>query len=211
MNNMHTLADTIRFGRPISEARSALILIHGRGSSAEDMASLADAFDVADLALLAPAASGGSWYPQRFFVPLEHNEPSLTNALRTIDALVREVTAAGIPAERIGLIGFSQGACLALEHTARAGLRHAFTAGLSGALIGPLNTPRPKRDLQRIPILIGCAESDAHIPLEHVAHSVFALTEMNATVTKQIYPGGAHTVFPQEITWINQQLAKLRA
>jgi phospholipase/carboxylesterase len=123
---------------------------------------------------------------------------------------VQEAVAAGIPTERIGLIGFSQGACLALEHTARAGKRYGFTAGLSGALIGPLDTPRPNRDLLGTPILLGCAESDAHIPIEHVEHTASILTAMNAEVTKQIYAGGAHTVFPQEIAWLNQQLAKLR-
>ena len=161
---MHKIADTLRLGHALAEARGALILIHGRGSSADEIAGLADAFNASDFAIFAPAADGGSWYPQRFFIPLEHNEPSLTHALNTIGALVKEVTAAGIPTEKIGLIGFSQGACLALEHTARAGTRYGFTAGLSGALIGPLDTPRPKRDLRGTPILIGCAEADAHIP-----------------------------------------------
>jgi len=207
---MHTIADTLRIGHTLTDARGALILIHGRGSSAEEIAGLADVLEASDIAILVPEADGGSWYPQRFFVPLEHNEPSLTHALNTIDALVKEITAAGIPTEQIGLIGFSQGACLALEHTARAGARYGFTAGLSGALIGPLDTPRPRRDLLGTPILLGCAESDAHIPLEHVEHSAVALTDMNANVTKQIYPGGAHIVFPQEVAWLNQQLAKLR-
>lgn len=207
---MHTIADTLRRGRPLAGARGALILIHGRGSSPEDIVGLADAFDSEGFAILAPGADGGSWYPQRFFVPLEHNEPSLTHALNMIDAAVHEVTAAGIPSGRIGLIGFSQGACLALEHTARTAKRYGFTAGLSGALIGPLDTPRPGRDLRGTPILLGCAESDAHIPIEYVEHSASVLAAMNAKVTKQIYPGGAHSVFPQEIAWLNQQLAELR-
>jgi len=208
---MQPTADTFRLGHPLAGARGALILIHGRGSSPEDIAGLAEAFDSDGFAILAPGADGGSWYPQRFSVPLEHNEPSLTHALNTIDALVQEVTAAGIPSERIGLIGFSQGACLALEHTARAGTRYGFTAALSGALIGPLATPRAKRDLRGTPILLGCAESDAHIPLEYINHSAAVLADMNAKVTKQIYAGGAHTVFSQEIAWLNQQLAHLRA
>jgi phospholipase/carboxylesterase len=207
---MHTTADTLRFGRPLSDARAALILIHGRGSSAADIAGLTESLDAPNCAFLAPSADRGSWYPQRFYVPLELNEPSLTQALRTIDALVKEVTTAGIPPNRIGLVGFSQGACLALEHTARAGTRYGFTAALSGALIGPLDTPRPKRDLGRTPILLGCAESDAHIPLEHVEHSAGVLAGMNAEVTKQIYAGSAHTVFPQEIEWLNRQLSELK-
>ena len=162
---MHTVADTLRFGKPLAEAKAALILIHGRGSSPEDIAGLADALDASNLACLAPAAESGTWYPQRFFVPLKQNEPWLSSGLKTIDDLVGEAVAGGVPADRIGLIGFSQGACLALEHTVRAERRYAFTAGLSGALIGPLDTPRPQRDFKGMPVLLGCAEGDAHIPL----------------------------------------------
>jgi predicted esterase len=201
----------LRLGPPLAEARGALILIHGRGSSPEDITGLTDAFNAGDFAFLAPAADGGTWYPQRFYVPLADNEPSLTQALQTIESLVKEITASGIPPERMGLIGFSQGACLALEHTARTGRSYGFTAALSGALIGPLDTVRPSRDLHRAPILLGCAESDAHIPLEHVEHSADVFTGMNANVTQQIYPGSGHTVFPSEIDWINEQIAKLRA
>ena len=118
---MKTLSSTFRFGSSIDRARGALILVHGRGSSPADIARLADSLDVPDLALLAPAAATGSWYPQRFFVPLELNEPSLSAALATIEGLVAEVTVVGIRHEQIGVIGFSQGACLALEHLARSG------------------------------------------------------------------------------------------
>lgn len=208
---MHTLADTLQLGAPLPKARSAVILIHGRGSSAEGIAGLTEMFDGSDIAYLAPSAKGGTWYPQRFFVALEDNEPWLSRALGTIEALVSDITAAGVPAERIGLIGFSQGACLALEHTARAGRRYGFTAALSGALIGPLDTARAPHDLGRTPVLLGCAEHDAHIPRDFVERSEVVLGGMNADVTKQIYRGSAHTVFPQEIAWIKAQLAKLRA
>jgi predicted esterase len=206
---MHTATDTVQFGQPLAQARGALILLHGRGSSPDDISRLTTALDAGDFACFAPAAAGGTWYPQRFFVPLPNNEPWLGSALKTVDDVAGEIIAGGIPAERIGLIGFSQGACLALEHTAGAGRRYGFTAALSGALIGPLDTPRPPRDLRGTPILLGCAEADAHIPLEFVEHSATALETMQARVTKQIYRGAAHTVFPQELAWINQQLAAL--
>jgi predicted esterase len=206
---MHTTADALRFGQPLRDARGVLLLIHGRGSSAEDIAALAEAMSARDFACIAPSAENGTWYPERFFVPLKRNEPWLTGALKTVDSLVEEVISAGITPNRIGLIGFSQGACLTLEHTYRAGGRYAFTAGLSGALIGPLDTARAKQDFSGMPVLLGCAESDGHIPLEHVEHSAAVFERMNATVTKQIYPGGAHTVFPQEVAWINEQLARV--
>lgn len=208
---MHTLSDTLRFGHPLARARGALIFIHGRGSSAEDIAGLADALPAEDFAGFAPSAEGSTWYPQRFFVPLAQNEPWLGSALDTVEGLVGEILAAGLPPERIGLIGFSQGACLALEHIARAGRRYAFTAALSGALIGPLDTVRSPRDLGGLPVLLGCAEHDAHIPPAFVERSATVLAGMNAAVTKQIYPGGAHTVFQPELTWLEGQLAAVRA
>jgi predicted esterase len=204
---MHTPPDTLRFGPSLAQARGALILLHGRGSSAEDIARLAEALPAQDFACLAPSAANGTWYPQRFLAPLAQNEPWLGSALATVESLVSEAMAAGIPAGRIGLIGFSQGACLALEHAARAGRRYAFTAALSGALIGPLDTARPARELAGLPVLLGCAEHDAHIPLPYVEHSATVLTDMNAAVTKQVYPGAAHTVFAPEIDWITRRLA----
>lgn len=201
-----TSAHTLRLGPALKDAPGALILIHGRGSSAEDIAGLAGVIGAEHLATLVPQAPGHTWYPQRFLAPTAHNEPYLTNALATVDALVKDALAAGIPSERIALAGFSQGACLALEYAARNPRRYAFVAALSGALIGPTDTPRDCGDLQRTPVLLGCAEHDAHIPLEHVEHSAAALSAFNADVTKFVYPGSAHTVFPTEVDWLRTRV-----
>ncbi len=208
--HLHDTTHTLRFGAPLTEAHGVVILVHGRGSSADDIAGLAKAFGGVQLAYLAPEAANNSWYPHRFLVPPAQNEPWLSSALSVIDALVTEAHAAGIPSERIGLVGFSQGACLVLEYAVRHPRRHAFVAGLSGALIGPTSAPRDIVDLQRTPVLIACAEADAHIPLEHVEHSAAALAAFNANVTKRVFPGSAHTVFPEEITWLQKQAAALR-
>lgn len=192
--HLHTATNALRLGAPLAKARGAVILVHGRGSSAEDIAGLTDIFEADDLAYLAPEAANNTWYPHRFLVPPAQNEPWLSSALAVIDTLVAEALAAGVPAERIALVGFSQGACLALEYAARHPRRYAFVAALSGALIGPTDTARDAVDLKGTPVLIGCAERDAHIPLEHVEHSAAALTALNASVTKQIFPGSAHTV-----------------
>jgi phospholipase/carboxylesterase len=201
----HTLSDTLRFGPPLASAERAVILLHGRGSSPEDIAGLSRVLPSDSVSFLAPAAENGTWYPERFFVPLDRNEPWLSDAIGVIDSLVEEARAAGIASERIGLIGFSQGGCLALEYAFRHPHRYAFIAGLSGALIGPLETPRKKVDLQSTPVLVACAERDPHIPLEHVEQTARFMTQFGAQVTKQIFPGGAHTVFPDEIAWLKQQ------
>ncbi|MGH8019479.1 MAG: alpha/beta hydrolase [Opitutaceae bacterium] len=189
-----------RAGPPLQRARAAIILVHGRGSSGQEIPGLSRAFDApADAALIAPNATRGTWYPQRFLAPLENNEPWLGSALEVVDELVREAQANGIPFERIGLVGFSQGACLILEYTMRQPRRFGFVAGLSGALIGPPGTPRPVVDLQQTPVLIACAEHDAHVPVRFVEQSAASFSGSGAVVTKQIFPCAAHTVFPEEI------------
>lgn len=210
MQLLHTINHTLRLGSPSAQASGAMVLLHGRGSSADDIAGLARSLKGAPLAFLAPNATDGTWYPQRFFVPLEHNEPWLTSALGVMDELVNEVHAAGIPFERVGIAGFSQGACLALEYAARHPRRYGFIAGLSGALIGPLDATRPATDLKRTPTLVACAENDAHIPLEFVEKSAVTLAGFNADVTRQIFRGSSHSVFPDEIAWLRQQVAEWR-
>ncbi|MBC8041020.1 MAG: phospholipase, partial [Opitutaceae bacterium] len=143
--HLHDATNTLRLGLPLAKARGAVILVHGRGSSAEDITGLIRTFDPAvakALAYLAPEAANNSWYPQRFLVPPAQNEPWLSSALATIDTLVTEALAAGIPSECIALVGFSQGACLSLEYASRHPRRYAFIGGLSGALIGPTDTAR---------------------------------------------------------------------
>ncbi|HXB01825.1 MAG TPA: dienelactone hydrolase family protein [Opitutaceae bacterium] len=205
MPKLHETTSTSRFGSTFSQARGAVILVHGRGSSPHDIAGLADVIPGASVAFLAPAATDGTWYPQRFLAPLERNEPWLSSALDVIDQLMAEVLAAGIAAEQIGLAGFSQGACLVLEYAARHPRRYGFVAGLSGALIGPRDTPRPAGDLQRTPVLLGCAELDAHIPVDYVERSAEIFTRLNADVTKQIFPGAVHGIFPAETEWLKKR------
>jgi predicted esterase len=203
----HEMAATLRFGASLAESRSAVILLHGRGSSPRDIAGLADTLPGTDIAFLAPGATNGTWYPQRFFAPLERNEPYLSDALGVIDHLVSEIHDSGLSSERIGLIGFSQGGCLALEYAARHPRRYGFVAGLSGALIGPLDSPRAAADLRGTPVLVGCAAGDLHIPRDYVEQSAETLSRLGATVTKQIFRGDDHTVFPEEINWLSQQIA----
>jgi phospholipase/carboxylesterase len=210
--HLQDTTNTLRLGAPLASARGAVILLHGRGSSPDDITGLIRAFDpavVPHLAWIAPEAAHNSWYPQRFLAPPAHNEPWLSSALAVIDTLVAEALAAGIPSERIALAGFSQGACLVLEYAARHPRRYAFVAGLSGALIGPVDTTRDRVDLLSTPVLLGCAEADAHIPREHVEHSATALAAFNADVTKHIFPGSAHTVFQPEIDWLKARSASL--
>jgi predicted esterase len=206
---VHDIAHTLRFGTPLAEASRAVILVHGRGASAEDIAGLAGVLPASGTAFLAPDAAQGTWYPQRFFMPLAENEPSLSDGIALLHHLVAEIQLAGLSPGQIGLAGFSQGGCLALEYLVRHPARFAFVAGMSSALIGPAGTPRPVVDLQQVPVLVACAERDPHIPLEFVKSTSATFQDLQADLTTQIFPGGDHTVFQEEIDWIAARMSAL--
>ncbi len=207
--NLHSPTNALRFGEPLATAQGAVILLHGRGGSAEDVAGLAKVFDGYKFAFIVPQATNHTWYPQRFFVPTTENEPWLSSALGVVASLVSEVRQAGVPADRVGLVGFSQGACLSLEYATRHPLRYGFIGGLSGALIGPEDLARPEVDLSGTPILLGCAEDDPHIPREYVEQSAKTLERFGARVNLHIFGGSAHVIVGEEIEWLKDQAAKL--
>ncbi|NNE68843.1 MAG: phospholipase [Rhodothermales bacterium] len=209
-----------RAGPPVEDAAAVAIVLHGRGASAESILDLGLAFDLDDLALLAPQADGHTWYPFSFLAPLDHNEPYLTGALARIDHLFQEVLSRGIPAERIALIGFSQGACLSLEYTARSAHHPGAVVALSGGLIGNGHVtgsapPEDKTfdyegDLSGCRVFLGCSDVDAHIPLARVQRSAAVLSGLGAEVDARIYPGMGHTVNADELTAGRAVLAALR-
>jgi predicted esterase len=187
-------------GAPAAAAAGALILVHGRGGSAADMQQLAGALERPHVACFAPAAAGGTWYPFSFLEPLKRNEPHLSSALRLLGTALGKVEAAGIPAERVVLLGFSQGACLALEFAARHARRYGGIVGLSGGLIGPEDTPRDYAgSFAGTPAFLGCSDVDPHVPKRRVDQTAAVLERLGAVVTKRIYPGMGHTINSDEL------------
>jgi phospholipase/carboxylesterase len=205
---MTTIAnELIRAGAPVGAARAAMVLVHGRGASAEGMLGLADAFDAKDIAYVAPQARLGSWYPHSFMAAISQNEPYLSDALKTLSSVVGDLERQGVPSDRIVLVGFSQGACLALEFAARNARRYGGVVGLSGGLIGPEGTPRTYAgSLAGTPVFLGCSDVDFHIPLARVHESTEVLTKLGGDVTEIIYPGMGHTVVQDEIDHVKKIL-----
>jgi predicted esterase len=197
-------------GRPLAEAGAAVILAHGRGGSAEDLLALGAELQRPELAYLAPQAAGQSWYPYSFLAPLPQNEPWLSSALELLGDLVAHVESGGIAAERIVLLGFSQGACLSTEFAARNARRFGGVVALSGGLIGPPETPRDyPGSLAGTPVFLGCSDRDPHIPRERVAESAQVLERMGGAVTERIYPGLGHTVNEDELDFVRGLLGGL--
>ncbi len=201
-------------GTPLRAASYALVLVHGRGGSAEGMLPIAKAARATEAALVAPAATGNSWYPKRFLDPREHNEPWLSSALASVGAAVNQVRAAGIPSERIILVGFSQGACLTLEYATMAATSHirfGGVAALAGGLIGdPLVPRRDQGSLGGTPVLLACGNVDAHIPEAIVRSSAEVFRALGASVDLRIYPGIGHDIVGDEIDALTEMVNTVR-
>jgi phospholipase/carboxylesterase len=203
-------SNVIRAGAPLGAARAAMVLVHGRGASAEGMLALADAFDANDIAYLAPQARAGSWYPQSFMAPIAANEPHLSNALKMLSNVVEDLERQEMPREKIVLLGFSQGACLTLEFAARNASRFGGVIGLSGGLIGPEGMPRNYTgSLAGTPMFVGCSDVDFHIPLSRVHESTEMLKKLGGNVTEVIYPGMGHTIVQDEVDHVKRILQRV--
>lgn len=193
------------------EASAAVLMLHGRGASAISILTLADELGhPPGFAYLAPQAAGHTWYPYSFLAPIEANEPWLSSALAAVDATMQTLEEAGLPPERVVLLGFSQGACLALEYAARHARKYGGLVAFSGGLIGPDGTPREYTgSLDGTPVFLGCSDIDPHIPLARVHGSAEVLERLGGEVTKQIYPGMGHTLNQDEIDATREMLRAL--
>lgn len=205
MTHLHQGQPLLTAGVLLNDARAAMIMIHGRGATAESILSLATEFNANGFAYLAPQAVHNTWYPYRFLEPVERNEPWLSSALQVIDHLIAQVVASGIPAERTMLLGFSQGACLALEYAARHAQRFGGIIGLSGGLMGPEIIPqRYVGSFDGTPVFLGCSDVDFHIPLDRVHETARVLRQLGGDVTKRIYPGMDHAINQDEIDYVSE-------
>src|SRR4051812_13235341 len=187
-------------GPPLSESGRAIVMLHGRIASPRNILDLAPRLGRAGFSLVAPAAANNTWYPYSFLEQTARNEPYLTSAINRIHRVVAEVTDAGVPATRIVLLGFSQGACLAAEYAYRFAERFGAVLLFSGGLIGPPGTTwQTARSIQRTPIFLGCSDVDAHVPQWRVDETAEVFAAMDGDVTKRIYPGMGHLISDEEI------------
>jgi phospholipase/carboxylesterase len=191
-------------GKKLSEAKKALIMMHGRGADANDILGLSQYLSVTDFALLAPEATNNTWYPQSFLAPKSLNEPWLSSAIDLIDEAVKDIVAGGIPKSSIYFLGFSQGACLTLEYVTRNATKYGGIIAFTGGLIGDkIDRNVYKGDFENTPVFIGTSNPDPHVPVERVYASANILSEMGASLTNKVYENMGHTINNDEILQAN--------
>ena len=209
-NQQRETLPIIEAATPIQQAAGAIILLHGRGGSADDILALGRALTNDRLALLAPEAPGHTWYPFSFLAPRQQNEPFLSSSLSQVERAMARATAAGLKPSQIVFCGFSQGACLATEFMARHPQRYSALLAFTGGLIGPLEEPISLTgDLGGTPVLLSSGDPDPHVPWQRVQQSGELLTGIGAKVVMTRYPGRPHTILPEEIEHAKNMLSGL--
>lgn len=215
IDDPHAQAQVLHYGAPLETATAVVVLIHGRGATAQSILQLApdlvEGLDIAqNVAFLAPQASGNTWYPHRFIAPIEVNEPWLSSALGLIDQVIDAVARAGLEPKAVMVAGFSQGACLSLEYAARGSRPIGAVAGFSGALIGPPEGPhQPMVDVHNLPVFIGSGTVDDHVSPDLVRESSRRFEEAGARVDVRIYEGMTHTINDDEIAAVREMITLL--
>ncbi len=211
---LHKGEATLVAGAPLTTARVAVVAVHGRGASADDILAFAlhelGRVNTERIAFAAPQAWHSTWYPKSFLAPIAENEPWLSSALARLDGLIDEIERAGVPVSRIVLFGFSQGACLASEFVARNPRRYGALVAATGGRIGPPGTSfDPFGDLAGTSMHLSAGDPDPHVPWSRVEESAACFRAMGAEVTTQREPGFPHAVHPEAIAFARARLAEL--
>jgi phospholipase/carboxylesterase len=201
------MSNWIQTGLPLSESKKAILLLHGRGATAESIVSLADYLELADFSIFAPQAAQRTWYPYGFMASDQGNLSALNSSLQQVSLLFQFLIENGKAPEQIYVMGFSQGACLSLEFTARNGQKLGGVVAFTGGLIGEkLEEKKYSGDFQGTPILLSSSAHDMHVPAQRIHDSAQLLQKMGAEVSLKFFEDELHTIRPEELTWVNQTL-----
>ncbi|MGE3521157.1 MAG: alpha/beta hydrolase [Vicinamibacterales bacterium] len=206
----HADQPVVQAGAPLAEARGAVVMLHGRGAAPEHILALVPRLARPDLAYLAPAAHGRTWYPNSFLADIASNEPGVSSGLSVIASLLARLDAGGVPPSKVVVLGFSQGACLSAEFVLRHPRRYGGVVLFSGGAIGPPGTTWSVNGrFDGTPVFLGCSDRDAHVPEARVRDTAALLEEAGANVTLRIYPGMGHLVSDDEIAFAQTMLDRL--
>lgn len=197
-------------GASLDEAEGAVILVHGRGATAQSMFPMADEFGRSEVHYIAPRAENHTWYPYSFLAPTDKNQPGISSGLQLLHDTFPGLIEEGLDPEQIMLLGFSQGACLATEFVARHPQKMGGVVAFSGGLIGPeIDARQYDGSVDNTPVFLGCSDADPHIPKERVDETEEVFKKLNGNVTKRIYEGMPHTVNEDEINFVRGMIEEM--
>ena len=197
----------INAGVALKEAVKVLIMLHGRGATAEDIISLSDYLKLQNTHIIAPQATNNAWYPYSFLSPRQQNEPWLSSALQVLNEVLSDVILAGIKSQQVFILGFSQGACLTLEFATLNAQPFGGVIAFTGGLIGDvLQEENYMGNFQKTKVFIGNSDKDPHVPVARSVESKRIMEKLGAEVTLKIYPDMPHTVNNEELNWVNENI-----
>jgi len=200
MPDLHANMLVAHAGHDLKDARCAVILLHGRGSSAEDILGLAESFYDEQIAFLALQAANHTWYPYSFLAPIEQNEPWLSSGIARVESLIQNCEAYGIQRRSVVVCGFSQGACLATESIARHPAHYGALIAFTGGLVGPSDLElQHSGSLAGTRALFSSGDPDPHVPWSRVEASARELERMGAQVEVMRHTGRPHTIIEKEL------------
>ena len=201
------MSNWIQTGLSLADSKKVIILLHGRGASAESILSLTSYLDLADFSVFAPQATQRTWYPYGFMASDQGNLSALNSSLQQVSLLFQFLIENGKAPEQIYVMGFSQGACLSLEFAARSAQKLGGVVAFTGGLIGEkLEEKKYSGDFQGTPILLSSSAHDMHVPAQRINDSAQLLQKMGAEVSLKFFEDELHTIRPEELTWVNQTL-----
>jgi len=204
-SNPHLANEPVRAGVPLEDAQVAAVVVHGRDQDPAYMLEhLVDRLDVPGIAYLLPAAAARSWYPGRYFDPRPANEPWLSAALEACEATVQVAFEAGIPANRIVLAGFSQGACLLADFIARQPRPYAAAGLLTGALIGARDELTPLPPLDGLPVVMVSSRHDDWVSMDAVCATARAFEAAGARVDVRVLDNREHLIAPAAVESVRE-------
>ena len=208
--HVHQGQPVFTYGAALSGAQVAVILLHGRGGTAQSILALAAQLPQEKIAYFAPQAANQTWYPLSGFVPIESNEPYVSSAFQTVTDLLAQIVDAGITLDKVVLGGFSQGGCLAAEFVARHPQHYGGVFVLSGALMGPPDLPREyPGSLDGTPVFVGGCDRDSWVTERQLRLTGAVLQELGGSLQIEVQSGTEHTIRQTEIAHVRDMISKV--
>lgn len=209
---MPGVADIVFLGVDPARAKVLCVFVHGRTQSPEEMeAAVIRRLSVRDVAYALPRAGDKTWYNARAIDPLtDATRAELAQSLTGLADAIGDLRASA-PGVPLVLAGFSQGACLALEHAFSGKAAPDAIVAFTGCRVGVPGDDRPSALPPGLPVYLSAGSADPWIPVPAFAEAVSELGRAEAVLRCDVFPGRPHEVSNPEITLLDGLLDDLAA